>query len=245
MGDERAAEGELARRHLVNDGEFQEVAKFLAKSCCFPYGVRVTPRSAAVLVLASGSEGRLRLLREAGIYPEAVVSGVDETAEENLDTAALVQLLADRKASAVAARRPAALVLGCDSLLDLDGVALGKPESADEAVSMWHRLAGREGMLLTGHCLIDGASGRRVSGLARTVVRFGAPTETELAAYVASGEPLVLAGAFSIDGRGAPFIESIDGDPGNVIGVSLPLLRRMLADLGIAITDLWHFPASA
>jgi septum formation protein len=200
----------------------------------------VTPRSAAVLVLASGSQGRLRLLREAGIYPEVVVSGVDETIDENLDLADLVQALASRKASAVAARRPAALVLGCDSLLDLDGAALGKPESAEQALSIWRRLAGREGTLLTGHCLIDGASGRQVSGLARTVVRFGTPTDAELATYVATGEPLVLAGAFSIDGLGAPFIEGIDGDPGNVIGVSLPLLRRMLADLGIAITDLWR-----
>lgn len=196
-------------------------------------------------MLASGSQGRLRLLREAGIYPEAVVSGVDETTDENLDTAAIVQELANRKASAVAARRPAALVLGCDSMLDLDGVALGKPESAEQALSIWRRLAGREGTLLTGHCLIDGSNGRRVSGLARTVVRFGTPTEAELAAYVASGEPLVLAGAFSIDGRGAPFIDGIDGDPGNVIGVSLPLLRRMLADLGIAITDLWQTRTSA
>ena len=203
----------------------------------------MTPRSAPVFILASGSLGRLRLLREAGIDAEAVVSGVDETVEEKLDTAALVQALADRKASAVAACRPAALVLGCDSLLDLDGVALGKPESAEQAVSMWRRLAGREGTLLTGHCLIDGPSGRRVSGLAETVVRFSTPSEAELAAYVASGEPMVLAGAFSIDGRGAPFIEGIDGDPGNVIGVSLPLLRRMLADLGIAITDLWRTPA--
>jgi len=205
----------------------------------------VTPSSSAVLVLASGSQGRLRLLREAGIYPEAVVSGVDETTDQNLDTSAIVLELANRKASAVAARRPAALVLGCDSLLDLDGVALGKPESAEQALSIWRRLAGREGTLLTGHCLIDGSNGRRVSGLARTVVRFGTPTEAELATYVASGEPLVLAGAFSIDGRGAPFIDGIDGDPGNVIGVSLPLLRRLLADLGIAITDLWHTPASA
>ncbi|HEX9515392.1 MAG TPA: nucleoside triphosphate pyrophosphatase [Streptosporangiaceae bacterium] len=205
----------------------------------------MTPSSSAVLVLASGSQGRLRLLREASIYPEAVVSGVDETTDENLDTSAIVLELANRKASAVAARRPAALVLGCDSLLDLDGVALGKPESAEQALSIWRRLAGREGTLLTGHCLIDGSNGRRVSGLARTVVRFGTPTEAELATYVASGEPLVLAGAFSIDGRGAPFIDGIDGDPGNVIGVSLPLLRRLLADLGIAITDLWHTPASA
>ena len=203
------------------------------------------PHLPAVLVLASGSQGRLRLLREAGVYPEVVISGVDESADDLLGTEALVQALAERKASAVAARRPAALVLGCDSMLDLDGVALGKPSSADEAVVMWHRLAGQEGTLCTGHCLIDGATGRQVSAVARTTVRFGSPTDAELAAYVASGEPLVLAGAFSIDGLGAPFIDGIDGDPGNVIGVSLPLLRRMLADLGLGITDLWHTPASA
>ena len=203
------------------------------------------PHLPAVLVLASGSQGRLRLLREAGVYPEVVISGVDESADDLLGTEALVQALAERKASAVAARRPAALVLGCDSMLDLDGFALGKPSSADEAVVMWHRLAGQEGTLCTGHCLIDGATGRQVSAVARTTVRFGSPTDAELAAYVASGEPLVLAGAFSIDGLGAPFIDGIDGDPGNVIGVSLPLLRRMLADLGLGITDLWHTPASA
>ena len=171
--------------------------------------------------------------------PEVVVSGVDETVGEISDTAALVQVLADRKASAVAAQRPDALVLGCDSLLDLDGTALGKPGSADEAVSMWQRLAGRQGTLLTGHCLIEPGPGRRARGVARTVVRFGRPGDAELAAYVATGEPLALAGAFSIDGRGAPFIDGIDGDPSNVIGLSLPLLRRLLADLGMTVPDLW------
>jgi septum formation protein len=185
------------------------------------------------------------LLRRAGVYPEVVVSGVDESTEEVPDTPALVQMLAERKASAVAARRPAALVLGCDSMLDLDGVPVGKPRSAEEAVAIWHRLSGRRGTLCTGHCLIDGGSGRRVSAVARTTVRFGSPTEAELAAYVASGEPLAMAGAFSIDGLGAPFIDGIDGDAGNVIGVSLPLLRRMLSDLDLTITDLWHTPASA
>ncbi len=172
--------------------------------------------------------------------PEVVVSGVDETADEISDTPALVQLLADRKASAVAAQRPDALVLGCDSLLDLDGAALGKPASAAAAISMWQRLAGREGTLLTGHCLIEPGSGRRARGVARTIVRFGRPGDAELAAYVATGEPLALAGAFSIDGRAAPFVDGIDGDPGNVIGLSLPLLRRLLADFGLAVTDLWR-----
>jgi septum formation protein len=202
------------------------------------------PEPAIALVLASGSAGRLRLLRDAGLDPEVVVSGADETGGDGMATADLVQVLAERKASAVAEFRPDALVLGCDSLLDLDGAALGKPESAAEAAAMWQRLLGREGTLCTGHCLIDGRGGRRVRGVARTIVRFGSPSAAEIAAYAASGEPMTLAGAFSIDGRAAPFVDGIDGDPGTVIGLSLPLLRRMLADLGIVITDLWRPPGS-
>jgi septum formation protein len=198
------------------------------------------PRSAAAFVLASASAGRLRVLRDAGIDPEVLVSGADETADDDLDTATVVGLLAERKASAVAARRPDALVLGCDSLLDLDQRAFGKPASAEQAVGMWRRLAGREATLLTGHCLIDTGTDRRVRGVASTVVRFGTPSDAEVAAYVASGEPMAMAGGFSIDGLGAPFVDSIDGDHSNVIGLSLPLLRRMLAELGVAITDLWR-----
>jgi septum formation protein len=206
------------------------------------YPDRVTRDAGTVLVLASGSAGRLRVLQAAGIDPEVVVSGVDETAEPGLDTAALVTMLAERKAAAVAARRPGALVLGCDSMLDLGGVAYGKPASARDAVGLWRQLSGRPGTLYTGHCLIDTARGRRVRGVAGTLVRFGTPSEAEVAAYVASGEPMTLAGGFSIDGRAAPFVQGIDGDPGNVIGLSMPLLRRMLADLGVAITDLWRKP---
>jgi septum formation protein len=196
-------------------------------------------------VLASGSAGRLRVLRDAGIDPEVLVSGVDETADDGLGTAAIVGMLAERKASAVAARRPDALVLGCDSLLDLDQLSLGKPGSAEDAVSIWRRLSGRTGTLFTGHCLIDAGRDRRmVRGVTGTAVHFGVPSDAEVAAYVASGEPMAMAGAFSIDGLGAPFIEGIDGDPGTVIGLSLPLLRRMLADLGVVITDLWRKPAA-
>jgi septum formation protein len=201
----------------------------------------VTRQARIALVLASGSAGRRRVLRAAGIDPEVVVSGVDETADAGLGTAALVSVLAERKAAAVAARRPGALVLGCDSMLDLDGKAFGKPASARHAAEMWRRLSGRQATLYTGHCLID-ARGRRVRDVAATMVRFGTPSDAEVAAYVASGEPMALAGAFSIDGRGAPFVDGIDGDPGNVIGLCLPLLRRMLADLGVAITDLWREP---
>jgi septum formation protein len=214
-----------------------------------------------VLVLASGSPARLRLLRDAGFDPEVIVSGVPETNDDGLGTADLTVALAERKAAAVAAVRPGALVLGCDSMLDLDGDALGKPATPQDAIAVWKRLAASEGTLYTGHCLIDGRASRResgleigsgsrdvdlvgVSGVAATTIRFGKPTDAEIAAYAATGEPLSLAGAFSIDGRAAAFVDGIDGDPGNVIGVSLPLLRRLLAELGVSITDLWRWPVS-
>lgn len=197
------------------------------------------PPAAPSFVLASGSQGRLRLLRAAGLDPDVVVSGVDESHDGQLAVADLVVVLAERKAAAVARQRPDALVLGCDSLLELDQQPVGKPASAEQAAGMWRRLAGRTGTLCTGHCLIE-PGGRVLRDVARTKVRFGTPTDAELAAYLASGEPLAMAGAFSIDGRGAAFVDGIDGDPGTVIGLSLPLLRRMLAELGVTITDLWR-----
>jgi septum formation protein len=198
-----------------------------------------TPR----LVLASSSPTRRRLLRDAGFAPAVDVSGVDETVDPALDTASAVCVLAERKASAVAGRHPGDLVLGCDSLLDLDGAALGKPASPQAAIALWQRMSGAQGTLHTGHCLIDTRSGQRTVAAASTLVRFGAPGEHEIAAYVATGEPGRMAGAFSIDGFGAPFIEGIDGDWGTVAGLSLPLLRRMLAGAGVAVADLWPRPA--
>lgn len=204
------------------------------------YDARVTLGNETPFVLASSSPARLRVLRNAGIYPEAVPSEVDETTEDGLNTATIVGVVAERKAFAVAAKRPEALVLGCDSLLDFDHVPYGKPESAQQAADLWRRMSGRKGTLFTGHCLIQGSTGLVVRRIGRTAVRFGTPTEAEIAAYVAVGEPTAMAGGFTIEGLSAPFIDGIDGDPGNVMGLSLPLLRRMLAELGLTITDLWR-----
>ncbi|MFC0601344.1 Maf family protein [Streptomyces palmae] len=193
------------------------------------------------LVLASASPARLGLLRQAGLAPEVIVSGVDEDAITADTPVELSRLLAEAKADVVARLPQAAgaLVVGCDSVLELDGQALGKPADAEEATARWKAMRGRSGVLCTGHCVIDTASGRQVSATATTTVRFGEPSDAEVAAYVASGEPLRVAGAFTLDGRSAPFIDGIDGDPGNVIGLSLPLLRRLLADLNVPITNLW------
>ncbi|XCM30167.1 nucleoside triphosphate pyrophosphatase [Streptomyces parvus] len=193
------------------------------------------------LVLASASPARLGLLRQAGFAPEVIVSGVDEDALSAPTPAELALVLARAKAAAVAERPEAAgaLVIGCDSVLELDGEALGKPADAEEATARWKSMRGRAGILQTGHSLIDTASGRTASATASTVVRFGEPSDAEVAAYVASGEPLHVAGAFTLDGRSAPFVDAIEGDHGNVIGLSLPLLRRLLGELDVSVTELW------
>jgi len=180
--------------------------------------VIVTRRS---LVLASASPARLRLLHDAGLDPSVVVSGLDESTISNDDPHALVEALAAAKAYVVAAGlgRKGALVLGCDSMLVFDGEILGKPGSPEAATERWQRMRGKSGTLLTGHCVIDTAADRQVSDVAETVVHFGEPTDDEIAAYVASGEPLNVAGAFTLDGRAAPFIDGIDGDASNVIGL--------------------------
>lgn len=173
---------------------------------------------------------------DAGLDPEVMVSGVDESAVHGAP-AAMVLELARRKAGAVAAEVPGAVVIGCDSLLELDGIPLGKPGSAQEAQRRWQALRGRQGQLHTGHCVIDGA--RSASAVRTTQVRFGTPSDAEVEAYIATGEPMQVAGAFTLDGRSAPFIDGIEGDPSNVIGLSLPLLRDLLAELDVSLVDLW------
>ena len=192
------------------------------------------------IVLASASPARLRLLRDAGLEPEVVVSGFDEDSLSIDDPRELVEQLAVRKAEVVATGQSDALVIGCDSMLLFDGEVLGKAASPDEVIARWRRLRGREGVLLTGHCVIDTATGGQVSAVGETTVRFGTPDDEEITAYAGTDEALSVAGPFTIDGRAAAFIEGIDGDAGNVIGISLPLLRELLAKLGVRVTDLWR-----
>lgn len=193
------------------------------------------------LVLASASPARRELLAAAGIEPEVLVSGVDENQVKADDPAELASTLAELKAGAVrGAVAPGVLLLGCDSVLHFDGEILGKPEGAEEAASRWKRMRGRSGTLYTGHCLIDTAADRRIVRASGTVVHFAEVTDAEIAAYVATGEPLHVAGSFTLDGYGSAFIDRIEGDPGTVIGLSMPLLRGMLGELEIALTDLWR-----
>lgn len=196
------------------------------------------------LVLASASPARRKLLHAAGIEPDVLVSGVDESQVVSESAEELCLELARLKAQAVVGRIRSSpdertLVLGCDSLLAFDGEILGKPADAADAVGRWERMRGRSGVLHTGHCLIDVVHESRAEAVASTTVRFADVSDDEIAAYVATGEPLAVAGAFTIDGLGGAFLDGIDGDPGTVVGLSLPLLRRLLGELDLQITDLW------
>ncbi len=191
------------------------------------------------LVLGSQSPARLATLRSAGLDPEVIVSGVDESVVTHEDPALLAVELAVLKARTVAGQAPDALVIGCDSVLELDGAVHGKPHTAEEATRRWQRMRGRSGVLHTGHCVIDTGTGREVARQAAPVVHFADVSDEEVAAYVATGEPLHVAGAFTLDGLGGAFVTGIEGDPHSVVGVSLPLLRTMFAELGVGWTDLW------
>lgn len=201
-------------------------------------------------VLASASPARLAVLRAAGISPTVVVSNVDEDAvladaaaasPLNVSPADSVLLLARAKAEDVAASGTRSLVLGCDSMLEFGGKVLGKPRDAEIARQLWRAMRGRTGVLHTGHWLIDARSGgnSHTGQTASTTVYFADLTDAEIDAYVATGEPLNVAGGFTVDGLGGPFIERIEGDHHNVVGVSLPVLRHLLGECGVRIQDLW------
>ena len=196
------------------------------------------------LILASASPARLATLRSAGLDPEVVVSGVDEEAVEVTSPAEHALKLAQLKAVAVAADQSRALVIGCDSVLELDGEILGKPVDEVDAVERWRTMRGRSGVLHTGHCLIDTHREVWLGRSAATQVRFAMIDDDEINAYVATGEPLRVAGAFTLDGLGGAYVSGITGDPHNVVGISIPLLRLMFDELGFVWHEFWR-PSNA
>ncbi|GAA4347548.1 Maf family protein [Angustibacter luteus] len=210
------------------------------------------------LVLASASPARLRTLRSAGLDPVVQVSDVDEDARlvaaqevyGQLEPDQVALVLARAKAEAVADTLDDGLVLGCDSVLELDGETHGKPADAAAAAQRWRRMRGRSGVLHTGHWLVDlrddadGGSGATLGAVSSTTVHFADVSDEEIDAYVATGEPLAVAGAFTTDGLGGAFVRGIEGDHHTVVGVSLPVLRELLAECGVRWTDLWSRPAT-
>ena len=202
------------------------------------------------LALASKSPARLATLRAAGFDPLVQVSDVDEEAlleSVRGGPAQKVLALATAKARAVAydAREAAGadIVVGCDSMFEFDGQAVGKPHDPGVARERLARMSGRSGVLHTGHCLVHPRSGATLGAVSHAVVHIGELSRQEIDAYVASGEPLHVAGSFTVDGLGGPFVDRVDGDHHGVVGVSLPLLRRMLAHWGLSVTQLWERPA--
>ncbi|TLF82257.1 nucleoside triphosphate pyrophosphatase [Nocardia cyriacigeorgica] len=207
------------------------------------------------LVLASASPARRTVLRSAGIEPVVRVSDVDEDAvaaalPADTPPQQVVVELAKAKAATVAAAVPEfagdCVVVGCDSMLLIDGTLQGKPHTPEVARARWNAMAGRSAELITGHCvlrLLDGAVTAEAVDCSSTTIHFAKPEPEALEAYIATGEPLQVAGAFTLDGLGGWFVDRIDGDPSSVIGIGLPLLRRLLDDVGVAVADLWRHPA--
>ncbi|MGG6297846.1 Maf family protein [Leptolyngbya sp. AN02str] len=191
-------------------------------------------------VLASASPARLRLLRSAGINPVVCPSQFDESQIKTTNPVDLVQMLAQGKAEAVAGQFPQSLVLGCDSVLALAGEIHGKPSSPTEAIARWQQMRGRVGALYTGHALIDTTHPKTLVRSRMTEVYFADVSDHEIEAYVASGEPLNCAGCFALEGKGGLLIEQLVGCHSNVIGLSMPLLRQMVAELGYDITQYWQ-----
>jgi len=197
------------------------------------------------LILASASPARRQLLEWAGLSPEVAVSHVSEDGVDHLPASDAVRLLAERKAEAVAeaVMDPVPvdppIVVGCDSMLEFDGEIWGKASSPEEVVERWRRLRGREGLLHTGHCVIDAATGKKAAATDTARVNFGAPEDREIELYSQTTEALEVAGPFTLEGRSAPWIESIVGNYGTITGISLALLRRLLAEVNVEIIDLW------
>jgi septum formation protein len=190
-------------------------------------------------VLASASPARRRLLETVGIQPIVQPSDFDESQIQFTDIVALVEALAQSKAETVAANLEQSLILGCDSLLVVNGESYGKPESAEVAIARWQAMRGQIGFLYTGHVLFDQTQDKKIIRCGITQVHFADINDLTIEAYVESQEPLQCAGAFAIEGKGGLFIEKIDGCHTNVIGLSLPLLRKMISELGYKITDFW------
>ncbi|BDU04902.1 nucleoside triphosphate pyrophosphatase [Nocardia cyriacigeorgica] len=207
------------------------------------------------LVLASASPARRTVLRSAGIEPVVRVSEVDEDAiaaalPADTPPQQVVVELAKAKAATIAAAVPEyaadCVVVGCDSMLLIDGTLQGKPHTPEVARARWNAMAGRSAELITGHCvlrLLDGAVTAEAVDCSSTTIHFAKPEPEALDAYIATGEPLQVAGAFTLDGLGGWFVDRIDGDPSSVIGIGLPLLRRLLDDVGVGVADLWRHPA--
>ena len=190
-------------------------------------------------VLASASPARRRLLQSVGINPLVCVSHFDESQIQLTDPIALVETLAQRKAEVVLSQVNDSLVLGCDSILVVNDEIHGKPQDAHEAFSRWQQMRGNRGTLYTGHALIDQTKTRQVVCCGVTQVDFGRVTDAQIHAYIATGEPLLCAGAFALEGKGSALIDKIEGCHSNVIGLSLPLLRSMLAELGYDLSSYW------
>ncbi len=190
-------------------------------------------------VLASASPARRRLLQMVGIQPFVSVSNFDESQVQLSDPEQLVNTLAQCKAETVAPQFESALIAGCDSVLQVNGEIYGKPADFDEAIARWHKMSGQVGELYTGHALIDLSQNQTLVRCQVTRVYFAQMSDRAIKAYVATGEPLKCAGGFALEGRGGLFVEKIEGSHSNIIGLSLPLLRQMLSQLGYDVTDFW------
>lgn len=190
-------------------------------------------------ILASASPARRQLLATIGIEAEVQPSRFDESTIETANPIDLVQKLAFEKARLIAQQHSSALVLGCDSVMTLEGEIFGKPSDRVEAIARWRQMRGRTGELYTGHALFDLYQNRAIVRYQKTLVEFALVSDHQIEAYVDTQEPLQCAGCFALDGKGGLFVEQIQGCHSNVIGLSLPLLRQMLADLSYDVTDFW------